>query len=326
MKSPDIVTLDSSVGIELRDHALDAAAGLGDLLESEESIKQAHGIGAAIAQQFPAEVTESFAHFMKHGNAKGALVLRGLMPPEEIQTAMPDKQGYLPTTRAAKAAGLLAIAASTLTGSPMSYTSNPRGHVRSFITQVSPLQHVSPSGALRTGESIGWHAEAAGSPDEHTIEFLSLYCVRGQKNVATKIMPGDILDRAFSQREQIALRKYQYTLSETILPNSGHFKRPIVRDTPRGAAISYADFYMDEPATSDDAFTAATLGTVRNKISGLEDRITVHELQTGDVLAIDNHGLHSRDQFEPTMYPRWQMRMFVGKPGVPLFVDPSLKV
>jgi hypothetical protein len=153
------------------------------------------------------------------------------------------------------------------------------------------------------------------------VQFLSLYCVRGQPDVLTRVLPGHRVDQAFALKDRLAFREHQFVFSDLLIPESGQRRRPLLFDTQRGAGVAFGEVYMKD---NPDSYTVTSLQKMLTKIDELAPQATAHELQTGDVMFIDNNGLHRRMAFEPRWpFPRWQMRTFVGTPNTPLFVDPT---
>lgn len=328
MKNCEVLEINRHTAQEIQNAAMDAASKIGALLESDQSCANAAAAASEIALSFPLEITEELDNFRRSGNNQGAIALRGLYPPTELHTSRPDKMGNLPDSQHANAAGLLALAATTLVGQPISYTTNPRGHRPTLVTQVTPMKD-NPytwfrNVAIRTANDSGWHSEAAAAPPDRRVDFLALYGINGQADVPTWIMPAGVIEHSFSQSDRLRLRRHDYLLSETIVPGSEHIRRPILSDTRRGVAVSYGEFYKTATEAMEDPLTLAALQKVADNLDRLHNQATTHTLESGDVLFIDNNGLHRRPAFTPQPPNlRWQMRVFAGSPHSQLFVDPT---
>jgi hypothetical protein len=328
MRTPDIITIDPYDAQQILTAAMDKADHT-DILGSEFAALEAVEAAADIAKLFPDEVIEQTHKYSKAWHSTGMLVLRGLIPPEEMLASRPDENGNLRQTHAEQAAGLLALTAGSLVGAPITYLTNPRGHLQPLITQVTPMEqnpYATPvmRGNVRTAKETGWHAEAGVVEQSKRIEFLSLYCVQSQPGVATQVIPGHAVDRRLDAKDRLALREHQFILAEPIVPGSDQNRRPIIADTPRGPRITYSPIYDAQPSTSKDGLTLAHLRKLEAAIERASDQATVHVAEVGDVVICDNNGLHSREGFEPNWPHPWRlMRVFAGKSGQELFLNPS---
>jgi hypothetical protein len=329
MPLPEIITIEPLAAEQILDAAMERGDGYRSLLESEVTAANAVDDALAIAKLFPDEVIKRTREYSQAWNSAGMLVLRGLTPPPEMLQSRPDENGNLRNTKAEKTAGLIALAAASLVGAPITYVTNPRGHLQPLITQVTPMEHnpyTTPQmrGNVRTAKDTGWHAEAGAIQPSKRIEFLSLYCVQSQPEVATQVMPGHAVDRQLDLKDRLAMREHQFVLAEPIVPGSERNRRPLITDTKRGPRITYSPIYDSQPSTSEDGYTLAHLAKLEAAIERASDQVTAHVPEVGDVVLCDNNGLHNRDRFEPRLpYPRRLLRVFAGSPDQDLFVDPS---
>jgi len=328
MRTAEILEIDTDTAARIQEAALGKAETGGYILSSGTAIIDAIDSAREIGGLFPSQIVQRAEEFRRQGNDVGALVLRGLAPPLDMQNSRPDKDGNLPNTHAANASGLIALAATCLVGDPFTYRTNPRGWLPTFISPITPMeQGASPTaqGLVRSADHIGWHTEAGTAQMANRIEFLSLYCVNAQANAPTNIVPGDAIARRLELKDQVAMREHQFMVSDAIVPDSYANLRPLIADTPRGAAITYSSWYAHEEKTRQDGYTLAQLSKLGEAVvqAAKTDMVT-HDYQTGDVLLIDNNGPHGRDKFEPDWpNPRYLLRTFIGRRGQHAIVNPT---
>jgi hypothetical protein len=327
MRTAEILEIDPDTANEIQQSASQIADREGGILGSDLAIISALDNAREIATLFPPEIVQRTEEFRKRGNDVGALVLRGLTPPSDMQNSRPDKDGNLPNTPAANATGLIALAAASLVGDPFTYSTNPRGRLPTFISPITPMeQDATPNaqGLVRSADQIGWHTEAGTAQIHNRIEFLSLYCVNPQANAPTNVIPGDAIARRLELKDRLAMREHQFMVSDAIVPDSYANPRPLIADTSRGAAITYSSWYAEDDKTSQDRYTLAQLTKLGAAVAQAAETDTVrHDHQAGDVLLIDNNGPHARDRFEPDWpNPRYLLRTFVGRRGQGILVNP----
>lgn len=302
-----------------------AKEGGGELFTTEEGIRHVVKQSQLIVDQLAMPVREELSDFAQHGNSAGMFVLKGLEIAQSIDAIHP-RDGNTPDSPGAQAMAVTGTVAATLLGPPISYTTNPRGREASFIANVAPAEiderdtTMPRINEVRTGRSTGWHSEAGTAPTSKRIQFLSLLCLRPQTEVATQVISStklaDAITRLHGKDRMDALQEHSYLLSEPIVPGSDVKRRPIASITDRGFAFAYGESYVD----TADKYTKDALGEVAAAIKTVTPE--QHALDKGDVLYIDNHGLHCRDAFVPKR--RWLMRVFVGHDLMEdTFVDPT---
>lgn len=318
-------TLDTGAAKDLYDAACEIAfQGGHELFTTEEGVRQMAAQSQDAVDHLCAVAQSEIGEFAQHGNTTGMFVLRGLKVPSGIDRTHPT-DGSMPRTFESEAMGVTATMAAALAGSPFGYTTNPRGKAQGFVANVAPvptdvrIPGASRLNEVRTGRSTGWHSEAGPAPIDKRIQFLSLFCVRSQSEVPTQVIASSKLTAAITatrgERRLHDLEQSAYLLNELIVPGSTTKRRPIATQTDRGYAYAYTESYGDYT----DELTKNALDDVATAIETVVP--TSHVLESGDVLYIDNNGLHRRQAFTPRC--RWLMRVFVGHKGTETFVDPS---
>lgn len=285
-----------------------------DMGRDRRSVLGAIAVGRAIADCFPDSVHTAAAVFAREGNDQGAFLLRGLPPFERLLEGVVLGEDDLLREKSARAAGLIAVSAATLFGPPFgyrdSYADDPDA-VTGFITQVTPNGLRSITGTNRAG---GLHAEAGAS--ENRPNALVLTCIRpGDGDAITSLAPVQQIMKRLSPATIAALREPLFLAPDGMVTGSGEEKVPLLRDTPRGPAFILGEGYR-ERQTAEVGWVMDALYEVLEG-PGL---LTRHRIGPGEVLVLDNNGLHGRTAFrqsEPPEPPRWIMRTFAGWPGTP---------
>src|SRR6266550_2631012 len=135
--SPEIVTIAPGEASVLWNEAREAVAQIGpEAFQTEEGVIKTARVAAHVATSLPNQILDIGAEFQEIGFANGAVVFRGLTPPNELTRIVPEE--FLPDDIWSQTAGLLALAFTTAFGPPIQFSTNPKGPARKFVTSVSP--------------------------------------------------------------------------------------------------------------------------------------------------------------------------------------------
>ncbi|MEK7153253.1 MAG: hypothetical protein AAB834_04855, partial [Patescibacteria group bacterium] len=109
------------------------------MFRTKDGIVAAVDMAKVIAAQLPDHVRGAVEVFGTERSEQGMLLLQGLRVPHELTGVVPESR-QLPDIRVAQAAGLMAVAMTTIVGNPVSYRNGSLGYINSFMTQVSPIE------------------------------------------------------------------------------------------------------------------------------------------------------------------------------------------
>lgn len=269
----------------------------------EERIRKLVGTARPIGKLLPQEVQQAAREFAAQGNEAGALLIRGLNPPEAVSKVQPACNRLPDDISEGRAAALMATAVSSAFGLPITYSTYPEvgetitsGFIRSAAPQPDGKRN------LDSGRPIGWHTEGftGWRPGP-----LTLFGIRGDKETQTAILPANRIVERLSEQALEVLTKSAFRIADS----SSESPQPVIMEVARRQAIA---FFRSEtvPFEEGDLRSVEALEELIGVLNDPQTSVTYHILQAGEVLAIDNHGLHGRTGL-PLDSSRWMLREFV---------------
>jgi hypothetical protein len=259
---------------------------------------------------WPSEVRDVAAEFKETGIIrKGAVVLTGLTPPDELSDKLPLSTNKITETPdIVQQNGIVAMLTAAPFGPPISLRGNPRGAVDSFVTIAANLR--GSDRGLSTPRKTGWHAE--GTWDEIRPEAVALACLKGDSKVPLHIMPVRRLIRDLPDRVIMTLMEPNFRIPDGLVPD---VDRPVITGTAENPAFNYVTDRSWVTAPTPDFYSQAALDYFNDylAIRG-EGESNTHFLKAGEVIVWSNKGLHCRPG--PPLYTpeseRTILRVFVG--------------
>lgn len=160
--SPDIIEITPSRAASLWNHAREAVTQIPDAFQTENGVIEAVRTATEIANSLPNQVLDIGADFQVNGLHKGAIVFRGLTPPDQLTQVVPDE--FLPDDPWSQAAGLLAVAFTTAFGPPIQFSTHPRDPALKFVTSIYPRPGFENTDTVSKTGDTGWHTEVGSTP------------------------------------------------------------------------------------------------------------------------------------------------------------------
>lgn len=249
-------------------------------------------------------VTAALNHLVQHGEASGALLLRGMpigapVPTPAAPTAATDKDDTSETT-------LLTVARRL--GAPVGYLPEHGGElVQNLVpTKAEADRQTSTSSSVQ----LDWHTETAFHP--HKPRYLVLLCLRGDPAAQTLLCSLAHVHAGLPEPTRAVLGQPRFRIGVDESFTGGRTVvladlRPVVSGPPDRPEFTFdARLMVGADAEADDALAA-----VRSAIHRHQVAVT---LEPGDLLVVDNHvAVHGRSPF-PARFDgtdRWLQRAFV---------------
>ncbi|MEK7153251.1 MAG: hypothetical protein AAB834_04845, partial [Patescibacteria group bacterium] len=165
---------------------------------------------------------------------------------------------------------------------------------------------------VRTRKYAGWHAEVEATPLRPRTLVLS--CVRSHPDALTRVMPAGRFIETLSSNLTATLREPRFLIPDELVPNSLTEKLPVIVDLPRGPALAYDERHVEVNIQgNEDKAAVQAMIDLRESLRENDALATQHVISPGEVLYLDNDGLHSRTSFGPNdQNPRWLIRTLAG--------------